>query len=361
MNARPRQIEPTPERRRSAAFTLIELIGVLAVVSILSVLAVESVMKRIREAHRTSEVGSSKTLGNAFKSAVARGRSIPSVGNALSLMARELAVPTNQVNVNLVGQTRVVLYDPNLNLGGGTVPPYTQGVAGASEVNNLRAVIVSSLSDSLPSLSSGSDFANLWAAAPETLPSGWPTSWNGSGRDLVIERLDLRQQFCRVHLNNLDQVLLARYAIDTTNLNSTVSASTVRSGWFFVGTTLLLLNTDGSIQASEVLMEDISYVYEKGRWGRYLVSGKSKPAGTFGQLVDQFLAAGPPPPDPNQFGANQQAIVDEMYYYMWAYAQWATDGFPKGGSSSSQQVPELRFIQDSSARLSSFTGNIVKK
>jgi len=348
-------------RRLGAGFTVIELIGVLSIVSLLTLVVVESVLKRVRQAQRAGEAGTVRAMADAFKAAVVRTRSFPVVTNALPLIGRELAVPTSQVLVNPQGRTRAIVYDPNINFGGGSVPPYTQGVHGATAVNQLRVMLVSSLTDELPSLSGSTMFDALWATAPGTLPAGWPSSWSGNGSDLLIERVDLRPQFCRLHLNNLDQTLIGRYAVDSTNQSSTVSVSSCRSGWYLVGTSLILFSSDGAIQVNEVLVDDASYVYENGRWGRYLVSGKTKPPGTFGSLVDQFLSTSPPPPDSNQFGANQQAIVDEMYYYMWAYAQWASAGFPKGGSSSSQHVPELRFISDSSVRLSQVAGNLLKK
>lgn len=348
-------------RRLGAGFTVIELIGVLSIISLLTLLVVESVLKRVRQAHRTSEAGTVRAMADAFKGAVVRTRSFPAATNALPLIGRELAVPASQVLVNPQGRTRVVFYDPNLNFGGTTVPPYIQGVHGATAVNQLRVLLVSSLTDDLPSLSGSAMFDELWATAPGALPASWPSSWSGNGNDLLVERLDLRPQFCRLHLNNLDQTLIGRFAVDSTNQSSTVSAASSRSGWFLVGTSLILYSSDGTIQVNEVLVDDASYVYENGRWGRYLVSGKTKPPGTFGALVDQFLSASPPPPDANQFGANQQAIVDEMYYFMWAYAQWASEGFPKGGSSSSQHVPELRFIEDSSVRLTQISGNILKQ
>jgi len=155
-------------------------------------------------------------------------------------------------------------------------------------------------------------------------------------------------------------VLVGKYAIESTNLSTTLAANSTTNGWYLVGTPLLLFSLDGSLQVTEVLIEDTSYVYENGRWGRYLVTGKTKPPGTFGILVDSFLSALPPPADPNQFGSNQQAIVDEMYYYMWSYAQWASDGFPKGGSSSAQHVPALRFIEDSAVRLNQVANNLLK-
>lgn len=350
-----------PSIRNQRGFTLLELIGVLSILVLLSCLVAESVLQRVRLASRTAEAATLRTLAEAFKSAASRQRQLPAATNVVTLLSQELALTPSQVSLNPQKLARAILYDPSLGFGASGTAPYIQGVRGAREVNNLRVLLVSSLTESLPDLSTSNHFASLWNASPNVLPADWPSTWTGEPGDLLIERLDLRPLFCRLHLNNLDQVLIGRYAIDATNTSATLAANATTNGWYWSGSQILLISSDGSLQVTEVLLEDSSYVYEDGRWGRYLVTGKTKPAGAFGALVDQFLSALPPPPNPNQFGANQQAIVDEMYYYMWSYAQWASDGFPKGGSSSSQHVPALRFIEDSSVRLKQVSNNILKK
>jgi hypothetical protein len=260
--------------------------------------------------------------------------------------------------------TRAFLYDPTMSLGTGPSPvPYTQGVRGVSVVTNPRMLIVSSLTDPLPTLNS-THFSNLWVTATGTLPTGWSTlatNWTGDITDLKIERIDLRPHFCRLRLNNLDPSSAGKYSIDSTNLTATVAAGTVTNGWYFVGTAVLLYQSDGTLQVTEILTEDTSYVYEQGRWGRYLVNGKAKASTSFGSLIDQFLAAPEPPNNANMFGSNKQAIVDEMYYYMWEYANWANDGFTVGGSSTTTLAPYYRFITDSADRLNDFSANLLKK
>ena len=130
--------------------------------------------------------------------------------------------------------------------------------------------------------------------------------------------------------------------------------------WYLHGTAINLHFNDSSVQGREFITDDVSYTYENGRWGRYLIYGWQNVSGAFGVLVDQFLATSAPPPYADQFGATQQAIANEMYAYLWTYGVWATNGWFKGGSSSSQQGPDYRGLSEDQARLNSFSYNILQ-
>ena len=173
---------------------------------------------------------------------------------------------------------------------------------------------------------------------------------------MKFKRIDFRDLFHRLVLNNIDSHIDAQFSIDYLSAVTLPSANFIER-WYLKNSNIGLRSADGTLQIQEVLLNDRSYVFQNGSWGRKFSQGTDG-TGSFGQLVEDFLNA-PLSPD-RVFGADQQAVVNEMYWYMWSYALWANDGFPKGGSNSDQQVPAFRAVNDSQDRLEDFAGNLIQ-
>ena len=338
---------------------MVEIIGVLTIVAVLTVVVTESVLTRIRQTQRQSEAASLATIANAWVTRVERTRTVPAVTNWATFVAADLDMRVGQVTTSPVGNDRVFLFDPTFQMGpSATLPPFNQTLNGSVALQNPRAVIVGSAGVPLPDFSNVA-FTNLWNCAPDALPTDWP-SWDSVGADLKIERVDLRHLFHRIVLQNHDNYNTARYSINTTNTMGSLASGGRLDAWFIHGSILNLHYSNTQLQAAEVILEDASYVFENGRWGRYVLYGRDNSMGPFGTLVDAYLAAPQPPPNGNQFGSNKRSIVDEMFYYMWNYARWSERGFPKGGTSSDTQVPEYRSMLETTDRLNAWTFNLNK-
>lgn len=349
-----------PSAPRSSAFTLVELLGVLAVLTILFTVAIEGVLERMKQANRTAETTDLGLQIKALERSILRTQTVPSAATWIGAVANELAWSSNTVALNRQGNWRILVVDSTCRLGpsAGSTVPYAQSSVGSLPPVSPRFVLLSSVAAPLPSLG-GITFDALWNSSPTVLPAGWPSSWGGKANDLRIERLDLRQRFHRVVLNNVDQYNTALFSLGT-GTNVGIASFQTREAWYLAGSLLNLRFPDGSLQAAEFVNDDTSFAFEQGRWGRGVVTGRGSLDGSFGSLVDAYLSAPPPPEDPNQFGSNQQSIVNAFHLYIWTYGLWASDGFPDGGSSSAQQVPWYRVVQDAQTHLADFTSNLLK-
>lgn len=270
-------------------FTLIEVIGTLALMALLAGIVAQSSLARLSQTHRQKETDELGHIARAFEQAVIRTRGIPEGNGWVSLVANELAQTASQVRQNFTGQERTLLLDPALQVGvtGTNSLPYLQVDSGSVQPANLRAILVSSLGGSLPTLT-GADFAALWSAPAGTLPANLAGVWSGTADDLRIERIDFGRLFRHVILNNLDTAEPAPYGIDGTNVVLIAAGQRVE-GWFFETSSVNLYYGSRILQARENIARDTSYVYENGRWGRSLVYGAGAGSTSAGQLADDFI------------------------------------------------------------------------
>lgn len=360
----------------ASGFSIIELVGAMLIMAILLGIVSEAVVKRVHLAQREMERSELRQLEQGLVNAIRRTRSLPGAGAWSAFLADEMAVSAGQAGMSRAGQSRWLLVDPQMRLGtagatqGAPGLPYTQTAQGSIEPQGARLVLVSSTADALPAdvlatiqaagPGSSAAFNMIWNTGERQLPTGW-TGW-GDPDDLHILRIDAKRLFHRVILNNLEFHLTAQYALDVTNNTGTVTAGLSKELWVVDGTDLHLYEAGGTLQAREFVDAPMSYVYENGRWGRGVVQGKTVVDGEFGQLVDDFLATPAPPLNQTQFGANQQAIVDMFYLYLYTYGQWATGDppFNHGGSSSHQQVPDYRILDATQTHMDAFTYNITR-
>jgi hypothetical protein len=93
------------------------------------------------------------------------------------------------------------------------------------------------------------------------------------------------------------------------------------TAYYIEGTVLSFYRSNGTaVDTSEILRHEMSFVYRRSKWGRRL-GGSDESVGDFGELVSEFLE-GPPPTEP-KFAATQQAVINEVYSFLWTFSVWA--------------------------------------
>ena len=182
--------------------------------------------------------------------------------------------------------------------------------------------------------------------------------------DLRLQRLDLRELFHRVVFNNLDPNNAAPYGLSAPSAGTvSIPGGQWREGWYLETTPVRLHFADGALQAEEFVREDVSYVFENGRWSRYTNYGPRPLLSGFGLLAEQFRQC--PLPPGNKFGSNPQAVIEEVFTYFYTYGTWATgnppttQSFDPGGSNNSQQVPSYQNLLDAQKRLEIISYNLI--
>jgi hypothetical protein len=207
-----------------------------------------------------------------------------------------------------------------------------------------------------PGLSTLADsFDDIW----NTPEGGKPTSWTGQADDLRIQRLELGKSFYKLYLLNLDPTNNGSYTFETNPLSSVPLAGGQLTAYVLDGTSVNLYRGT-NLQLRVIMNSDQSFVYLNNRWTKDLSSndpGDLDPGG-FGDWVDRFLnCGGPGPPYPNNW-ASPQAIVDQFYTYLWAYAVWADNDF-QGISGTTVQNPLFRVADDARVALYEFSNNLI--
>jgi type II secretory pathway pseudopilin PulG len=363
-----------PASRRGtgeAAFTLIEMVGVLVVMTILAAVVAENVIGQIKQANRDAEADNLQTFADGLRRSILHTRSVPGTNNWDDALVTELALPLNRITLSSAGNARVLVLDPAFRVGtnSASVPPYTQTRDGSTNPVSPRAILLASVSQPLPALTiDAASFSNLWYNAPaDTAPSGWPAAWAKTGKDLKIVRMDWSGLFHRVVLANADALRNAPYSIDSTNTRTFVPAGGQREAWFLHGTPINLhyypivtATNSEAVLGREYVVEDMGYVFENGCWRRYATAGVNvgtSPDARFGQWVDTFLLATANPA--RVASASQQSVIDAMRNYLLYMATYAQNGSPSD-SATPPQTPDLRMAYDAQLQLSLVSSNLTK-
>jgi hypothetical protein len=306
-------------------------------------------------------------MSEALVQSVLANRTIPTAANFTTGIAGYLNVPANTISTNKRKLARVFMADPAISIKGGGLP-YAQGVSGPTNLpTGVRLMIVSSIAKALPA--GMTNFNDIWNTPKNGLP-GSLTNWGGRGEDLVVERIELGPRFHKVLLMNVEVAPAVGYfSID--NVLTNLPAVSRYSAYYLDGTVLSMFLPDGTtVDFRETIKDDVSFVYQNGKWGRQL-SSASDNSGTFGQLVDRFLQQ-PVPCDPGS-GATQRSVVNAFYDYLWGYADWAfgdasaTPAIPPfagAGGSGTPNFPSYSVVNDAQTHMSgstaSFTKNLIE-
>jgi len=236
---RPRTFHLLPSaKRKRAAFTLIELIGVMAIIGILSAVLLPSLISRIEDANTTKEDANLEEIARALVAGIkAQGR-IPNPNVNPTAAAGWVAMATNY---SVLGTNELILSIPNSPnetvrryflspaltnfLAGNYTPP-----AGGWPTNNftngpLYLMLVSVSKDGLLFNTNCSTNANLasndvvflqnWAKTNNSAGrvevnnldivgniAGSSDRWTNRGQFLHVKVVDLKQLFCRVELTD---------------------------------------------------------------------------------------------------------------------------------------------------------------
>lgn len=349
---------PELRRRWSAAWTLIELMGVLTIISILAVILVPVLVQQVDRATRLEEEARLETMAAGFEEAVMRTKTIPGGTNWADFLGNQLGWQAQEVLANRRGVSRIFLIDPALRIGpsSGSVLPFVQNWQGSLPPESARVLLISSLGEPLPEdLSSGvatstNAFNAIWNAAPATLPAGW--TWVGRAADLCVRRVALTPLFAPVVLNNFDGAA-GRFGVETGSTN--LMTSTTVSTWYLRGTALRLHGNNGLLQSTEIVQGPVSYVYENAIWrGRAFMSlGTKRLKGQDLQdAVDLFLTS---PWNVNaKNGITQSNVVASLVAYMEEYLTWQNLGF-------STQTADLKPVLDAQTLIGNNVTDLIFK
>src|SRR5262249_28274024 len=149
---------------KKAAFTLIEMLGVLGILAILASMLLPSVIRQVNRANATKEATNLGTLADAMTRSVLRTKAIPLAANIPAALATEANLGLIQIISNSVGAVRAFMIDTNATLtrSGGSGVPYSQTTTTflTAPPGSIRAMFISSLSRANPLTSSETNFSN---------------------------------------------------------------------------------------------------------------------------------------------------------------------------------------------------------
>lgn len=350
--------------RSNLAFTLIEVIGILAIIILLALTLAPALIRQMDRIASEKEEAHLADISEALESSAKRNRYIPARTNWATVVATELGQDLRDVTHTKRGVPRVLLVDPNLEIGvnGGGLP-YQQTIAGSVVTSggkvvapkNPRFLLLSTIGPQpLPAeITNGlatagqavNNFNAIWNSAQNTVPAGpaW-TGWTGRGDDLKIQRLNMSPLFLHIFLYNYDPVdstQLGYFAVDRLATNQVPYNVTNNVGIdFFLlqGTVLTLLYEDGvSVDSEQVVNRNGTFVFERGVWRGSIFEGQRLTGLNIELTTDLFLAS---PWNKNAAdGIRQYHLVDAMIDFMDAYEVWANLGtWPKGSDPSYQAV-----------------------
>lgn len=334
-----------PHPGKVAAFSLIEMVGVMGILAILLAALAPALMAAHDRNARDQEQKALESLAQGLRQHILTQRAIPDAAGFPNAVAAQLGWRLAEVTNNVRHQRRVLLFDPRTT---NFFPlPYQQTALGLTNAIDptLGVLFISSLGHPLPaSLQSGpatsvAAFSNIWNCADHAVPSGW--SWNGDPHDLRITRLSLGEWFVPLVLNYATYLSggghQGRFTLDasTTNTLPSTPAFTTR---VLRGTVVGLHHHAGTVntlQVSEVLQHPMSFVYEGDAWRGQLFLGRGLrlTSGLDLQAAhDLFL---PAPHNVNaQAGANTTNVILALSNYMKAYVTWQGPPFNNSAYSA---------------------------
>ena len=307
----------------------------MAIIAIIAAAALPALVSQIDYAAQTTEAANLGALAAGLTQGSSRQRWIPNQTDWGTFIATNIGWQVNAVLINAANNPRVFLIDPKLVIGT-TTPnpaalPYVQTYSGSG--NNqppcARFIILSSLSNPLSTagLSSGvptsTDFDALWNNPDNTVPTGTTWNWNpwkDHGADIKIQRVNLGASFNLLTLTVLDTVnppysIDSSFVMTNTPVNAYFLKSTVVNLYYYTNQPPAANNI--ATQASQVLLQDSSWVFSGGLW-------RIAPMPAYSQSIVQNFYTNTPNPMSLMAPAT---IYNDMINYMGRYLQYAASGF----------------------------------
>lgn len=340
-----------------AAFSLIEMIGVLAILAILIAVIVSTTTRSLDFAAMNLESTNLVNFATAFQNSALRNRVIPGptgTKNWVQMIAAELGVSPSMVNNNARSSRRVLMIDPNNTI----TLPYTQAANGTRPLGQpiARVMILSTLGTAFPAGfvdGTTTDFGTIWNTPDGTLPAFSASNplhaWNGRGSDLMVQRIDLGSSFVHLVLWNYPppNPPQGQYQIDRPLGNLTlnkVPANASFDSYFLNGTILSLLDdkNPATLQVDQILSRNAAFFYIQGVWRGTLnlgnglgqnatnLTASSEVGAAFSASTAAFLAS--------KYNSGTTTtppmVANAMSNFMAAYINYANAGFPKSPDTS---------------------------
>lgn len=316
-----------------SGFSLIEFIGIVAILAILGAAIAPAVVRRVDQAALTKEIQDVTAISNALTLQIIRTKIMPDETTWAQAAATWMIRPVSQIATNNRNYARAFLIDTNGWLGNfAPGSPFTQTTNGTTFLPvNSRVMIVSTIAGSLPVASGrpgNTAFNDIWSTASSAKPSGW-TTWNGNGRDLVIQRMTFDPLFHQLILINHDTNGAAKFSIDTTNAVDIPSGGFGWNASYLDGTAVGLCDSAGVPLTRLVLTRNIGFVFENGSWQGQIINGQNgtNTATSFASTAGQFFKAtiNPNASKGGNQTTDQSAVVGSMANFMLAFTMWAND------------------------------------
>lgn len=315
---------------QAAAFTLIEVVGVLAVLAILAGVVLTSLTKQTDKLVSDQESATLRAFSDAVQRAILRRSYIPGPTDWATTIGNEVALDVSEVVTNSRHQMRQFVIDPNFLIAGNP-PPYQQTNTGCGTLpQSARFMILSSLGSALPNnledtiKKNPGDFLAIWNTDDGQIPLGTVSfqGWSGMGEDLKIQRIDISGLFVHLVLSYAASTTLSYYSINSAINNNAPNAWL--DSYFLQNSVLGLYSTNNNnLDSQQILVQNTSFVYFRDGWRS--TAAQTPPIttpffiGAFdpGALAASFLTLSP---------STQTQLTNFTDYMNW-YSQWAASGF----------------------------------
>ena len=347
-----------------AAFSLIEIIGVLAILGVVAAAVASATIRRLDIAASNLESTNLVSFATALQNSALRTRYIPGptgTSNWVQMIATELNVNPFLISTNSRNLRRVLMVDPNNSLS----LPYRQTIAGTGSIlpPTGRFMILSSLGPAFPGLltdGATNDFNTIWTTpdgAVPALPASNPLNgWSGKGSDLVVQRIDLSSLFVHLVLWNYPPPNPPQgfYQLDLATNVTPVQPTSVNT-YLLRNTILSLLDDRQTNQVNQILGRDSAFFYIQSVWRGTLDFGlglgqgstnileSSKMGAAFAATAAAFLSS--------RYNTNASAgttppiVLNAMSNLMYSYDLYAYQNlFPNGPAATTVKTQQDNLI-----------------
>lgn len=278
-------IARTPQRH--AAFSLIEMIGVIAIMAILASVLTPNLARRISRTNGDKEDAALAVLADGLTRHVQTFQTIPGQYSWTTNISLQTGLTVNEVSrVNPTDSSTARVYlihpsfTPSTTSGGGFADPlWSQTSAGASSVTNARILIISvhrnnlTLPVSTGKASSAAVFDAIWDwnldQTTKAPPSGWSVSWTGNGEYLHVQRINLAPLLQRVTFSNAHYPSVYPSVQFGSASATTLNSAAATDAYYLQGTPLKLYKdtgAGGTLDLSQTLLASMNFLYESNRW-----------------------------------------------------------------------------------------------